>query len=163
MLIAGLVMIGFGISLLPIMLTSKSDLAQIKGTLRGAHIYITTAPGRYGNGGKKSELIFYLNGHLQKYALVEHIGGAYRNEEYEKILKGLQRADSISVWVRKREVDDYQPVVFQIDSDNKTLLDFKTVRRDKSPMTVFLLLTGLGSLFVYLWLVRRSGNKSKNA
>lgn len=142
---------GFGIYQLPTIWTFKSNLTQIKGTLRAADTYVTNVTDRRGHDSRKSELIFYLNGRQQKFYFAENIGDEWRDEKYEKILQGLKRADTVTVWVRKSEVDDYEPEVFQIDNKRTTLLDFETVRTDKSPMTTFMLLLGLGSITAFLW------------
>lgn len=142
---------GFGIYELPTIWTFKSNLTQIKGTLRAADTYVTNVTDRRGHDSRKSELIFYINGRQQKFYFVENIGDEWRDEKYEKILQGLKRADTVTVWVRKSEVDDYEPEVFQIDNERTTLLDFETVRTDKSPMTAFMLLLGLGSITAFLW------------
>lgn len=142
---------GFGIYQLPTILTFKSSLTQIKGTLRAADTYVTNVTDRRGHDSRKSELIFYINGRQQKFYFAENIGDECSNEKYEKILQGLKRAYTVTVWVRKSEVDEYEPEVFQIDNDNTTLLDFETVRTDKSPLTAFMLLLGLGSITAFLW------------
>jgi hypothetical protein len=151
LLIVGIMLTGFGIYQLPTILTSKSNLTQIKGTLRSAETYVTNVTDRRGHESRKSELIFYLNGRQQKYYFARNIGNEWRDEKYEKILQGLKRADTVTVWVRKSEVDDYEPEVFQIDNERTTLLDFETVRTDKNPITAFLLLLGLGCITAFLW------------
>ncbi|MFM6953249.1 MAG: hypothetical protein ACKOXR_08955 [Bacteroidota bacterium] len=142
---------GFGIYQFPTILTFKSSLTQIKGTLRAADTYVTNVTDRRGHDSRKSELVFYINGRQQKFYFAENIGDEWSNEKYEKILQGLKRSDTVKVWVRKSEVDEYEPEVFQIDNDNTTLLDFETVRTDKSPLTAFMLLLGLGSITAFLW------------
>ena len=142
---------GFGIYQLPTILIFKSSLTQIKGTLRTADTYVTNVTERQGHESRKSELIFYINGRQQKFYLAENIGDEWRDEKYEKILQGLKRADTVTVWVRKSEVNEYEPEVFQIDNERTTLLDFETVRTDESPITAFMLLLGLGSITAFLW------------
>lgn len=142
---------GFGIYQFPTILTFKSSLTQIKGTLRAADTYITNVTDRRGHDSRKSELIFYINGRQQKFYFAENIDDEWSNTKYEKILQGLKRSDTVTVWVRKSEVDEYEPEVFQIDNDNTTLLDFETVRTEKSPLTAFILLLGLGSITAFLW------------
>lgn len=151
LLIFGIMLTGFGIYQLPTIWTFKSSLTQIKGTLRNANTYVTNVTERQGHESRKSELIFYINGHQQKFYLAENIGDEWRDEKYEKILQGLKRADSVTVWVRKSEVNEYEPEVFQIDNERTTLLDFETVRTDESPITAFMLLLGLGSITAFLW------------
>jgi hypothetical protein len=144
-------LICFGIYQLPTIWTFKSNLTQIKGTLRSAETYVTNVKDSRGHESRKSELIFYINGRQQKYYFAENIGDKWRDDKHEKILQGLKRADTVTVWVRKSEVDEYEPEVFQIDNERTTLLDFETVRTDKSPMTVFLLILGVGSIILFLW------------
>ena len=151
LLIFGIMLTGFGIYQLPTIWTFKSSLTQIKGTLRAADTYVTNVTDSRGHDSRKSELIFYISGRQQKFYFAENIGDEWRDEKYEKILEGLKRADSVTVWVRKSEVDDYEPEVFQIDNERTTLLDFETVRTDKSPMTAFMLLLGLVSITAFLW------------
>lgn len=150
-MIVGIILTGFGIYQLPTIWTFKSNLRQIKGTLRTANTYITNVTDSRGHESRKSELIFYIHGRQQKFYLVENIGNEWRDEKYERILQGLQRADTVAVWVRKNDIDEYAPEIFQIDNERTTLLDFETVRTEKSPLTAFLLLSGLGSITAFLW------------
>jgi hypothetical protein len=151
LLIIGIMLTGFGIYQLPTIWTFKSNLTQIKGTLHSADTYVTNVTDRRGHESRKSELIFYINERQQKFYISESIGDKWRNDKHEKILQGLKRADTVTIWVRKSEIDEYEPKIFQIDSDNTTLLDFKRVRTENSPLTVFLLLLGLGSITAFLW------------
>jgi hypothetical protein len=152
LLIFGLILTGFGIYQLPTIWTTKSNLTQIRGTIRAADSYVKTVTDRRGHNSQKSELIFYLNRRKQKFYLAENIGDKFCNENFETILQGLKRADTVIVWVRKSEVDEYEPEVFQIDNERETLLDFETVRTNTSPLTAFMLLLGLGSIIAFLWL-----------
>lgn len=151
LLTVGLILTGFGIYQLPTIWTFKSNLTQIKGTLRAADTYVSNVTDRRGHDSRKSELIFYINGRQQKYYLAENIGDEWLDKKYENILQGLKRADTIIVWVKKSEVDEYEPEVFQIDNDRTTLLDFETVRTEKAPLIVFMLLLGIGSITASLW------------
>jgi hypothetical protein len=150
-LIFGIMLTSFGIYELQTIWTSKSSLTQIKGTLQAADTYVTNVTDRQGHSSRKSELIFYMNEHKRKYSFVENIGDSYVDEKYEKILSGLRRADTISVWVKKSEVDEYEPKVFQIDSDKTTLLDFESVQTENSTLAAFMLVLGLGSIAFYFW------------
>lgn len=152
LLIFGLFITGFGIYQFSTLLTFKSQLTEIKGVLSSADTYVTTVTERTrGTKSQKSELIFYISGRQQKFRLVENIGSKYRNEEFEKIRKGLNRADSISVWVKQKQLETYEPKIFQIDTDRKTILEFEKVRTKDSGLTLFLLFLGLSSLTFYFW------------
>jgi hypothetical protein len=111
---------------------------------------VTTGTNKYGNESRKSELIFYINGLQQKFYLTEGIGEKWRNEKYTKILRGLKGADSVTVWVKKSELNEYEPKVFQIDNEKGTLLDFETVQDDKKPMFGLILLLGFASITAFL-------------
>ena len=150
LLIFGIILTGFGLYQLPTILTFKSSLTQIRGTLRTADTYVTTVTDRRGHESRKSELIFYINGRQQKFYLAQNIGDKWRDEKYRKILKGLERADTVTVWVRESEIDEYEPQVFQIDNEKGTLLDFEMVRDRERPITAFVLLLGLGSIAAFI-------------
>ena len=152
LLIFGLLLTGLGLYQFSNLLTFKSQLTDIKGILSSAEVYVTTVTdGSRGTKSHKSELIFYLSGRQQKFSLVENIGNNYRNVEFEQLRKELRQTDSVAVWVKQREVDAYEPKVFQIDADQKTILEFEKVRTRDSWVTLFLLFLGLGSLTFYFW------------
>jgi hypothetical protein len=156
LLILGIVITIFAFSLLPTIWTSKSQLVQLKGTLRSANTYVSdvTNTDEYGvnHDSRKAELIFYLNEFKQKYYLTENIGNSYQDDKYEEILKGLNHVDTISVWVKKNEVTDWQPKVFEIDEDNLKLLDFKKVRLNESPLFILFSVLGIGCIAFYFWM-----------
>ena len=151
LLIFGIIITSFAIYQISTTWTFRSSLTKIKGTLRLADTYVTNVTDERGHGSRKSELIFYLDGRQQKFYFAENIGDDWSNKKYEKILKGLKQADVITVWVRKSEVDEYEPEVFRIDNDKTTLLDFNEIQIDKSPLSLFLLLLGLGSITMVIW------------
>jgi hypothetical protein len=152
LLIIGTILTILGIYELQDSFAIKSRLKGLKGTIRTADTYIETNTDRYGHSSQKSELIFYLNEYKKEFYMAHNIGDDYFDREYENILKQLKRADSIIVWVRPRDIKDYQPKVFQITSGNDVILDFDDLRTEKSPVTIFMLILGLGSivLFVYI-------------
>lgn len=150
LLIFGLLVTGFGIYQFSTSLTFKSQLSEIKGVLSSADTYVTTVTERRrGTKSQKSELIFYISGRQNKFRLVENIGNDYRNEEFENIKRDLRQADSITVLVKKTEIEAYEPKVFQIDTERKTILQFEKVRTKDSGITLFLLFLGIGSLTFY--------------
>ena len=151
LLMFGIVMIGLAAYQLPTIWISRS-LLPLQGTLRSADIYITRVTDRRGHESQVSELIFYLNGYAKKFYMAENIGNANSNDDYRRIVAGLRKADSVTVWIKKSEENEYQPKVFQIDQDERsTLLEFERVRMAESPMTAFLLVLGLVSIGFFLW------------
>jgi hypothetical protein len=152
LLIIGIMLTGFGFYQLPTVLTGKSSLSPLKGTIRAVDTYVTTVSDGEGHKSQKSELVFYLNEFRQKYYLSENIGDSYTNDKYETIRQGLRQTDSVTVWVKKNEISVYEPEVFQIESDNKIiLLEYESVISSQVPITIFLFFMGLGSIGVYLY------------
>jgi hypothetical protein len=151
LLILGVTLIGLSFYEQKSIWVFESSLTQIKGTLRAANIYITNHTNRRGHESRSSQLIFYLNGHQKKFQIKENIGDQWRNESFDKILKGLKRSDSVSVWVRKSEMDDYEPEIFRIANERNTLLNFETVRSAKRPIAAFLLFIGLSSVIAFFY------------
>ena len=129
----------------------KSNLVPFTGTLRTADIYTSTVSDRRGHKSQKTELIFYLNEFDKKFSLVENIGQDYYSKDYGTLLRNLNKADNITVWVRNSEKDDYEPKVFQIDRDELTILDFDTVKFKNRCATAFMLFMGLGSIVLFTW------------
>lgn len=127
----------------------KSRLTPITGTLKNAKTYIETVSDWRGNKSNKSELIFYLKEYKKKFYLSQNIGKNYIDKEYENILKDLTKVDSISIWVRPREIDDYEPKIFQITSGNKIILEFDDIRIEKSPVAIFTLIIGIGFILLF--------------
>lgn len=82
---------------------------------------------------------------------MENIGSNYSDEEYEIIKNELNRSDSVTVWVKKPEVGDWEPQVFQIETEKGIVLGFQTVRFKDRPLIVFLLLMGLGCVILPIY------------
>ncbi|MCE7056569.1 hypothetical protein LZF95_17935 [Algoriphagus sp. AGSA1] len=125
-------------------------MTEVKGVIQNANASIKTVTEKSrGTKSQKSELIFYLFEKDQKFTLVKNIGNEYKDEEYQRILKDLKKADSVSVWVKKSETNLYQPKIFQIDADNKTTLQFERVRTENGGLFLLLFFMGLSSLILY--------------
>ena len=124
----GVMLLVFAVQQLTTIWMPKSSLIPLKGTLQSCDIYVTpvSSTNRYGYEAKsqKAELIFYLNEHKKKFALMENIGSEYRDEDYEDIKGKLNRSDTITVWVKKSELDYWEQQIFQINTNRETVLDF---------------------------------------
>lgn len=152
LLIFGIMLTISGIYFLQDSMAIKSKLIELKGTIRSADTYTETNTDRNGHSSQKSELIFYLNEHKKKFYMAHNIGDEYFDKEYEGILKQINRADFISVWIRPRDTDDFQPKIFQITSGDNIILDFDNVKTENSAVTIFMLILGLGSIVLFLHL-----------
>ena len=163
----GVMSLVFAIQQLAIIWTPRSSLRAYRGTLQSSKSYVTTVSSRnnYGHETKshKAELIFYLHEHKRKFALMENIGSNYRNEEYDEIETELKHANSVTVWIKKSEIDYWEPQVFQIDTDRGTILDFQTVRFKNRPLTGFLLIMGLGCMIFPMYIFYPGTNHNKSA
>lgn len=147
----GVTLLVIAIQQLTVIWTTENSLIPLKGTLQSCNTYITPVSNtkRYGSkaNSQKAELIFYLNEHKKKFTLMENIGDDYSNEEYENINRKLNRSDSVTVWVKKSAVADWEPKVFKINTDSETILKLQTIRFKERPLALFLLLMGLVSIF----------------
>ena len=151
LLVVGLISAGLAISLLSTIWTPKSGLVKISGRLTGASTYVTTASDSRGNASQRSELVFFIEGYDQKYSLVENIGDQVTNVAHEEILRALRSAETVDVWLRKREAVAYAPKVFQIGTDRGIILAFEDVRTNDRPIAVFLFIAGLGSIGAFFY------------
>jgi hypothetical protein len=152
LLILGILLAGLGIYELQDSFVIKSRLVELSGTIRSADTYTESNTDRKGHSSQKGELIFYLNGHNKKFYMAHNIGDEYFDKEYENIAIQLKRADNVSVWVRGRDIDEYQPKIFQITSGDEVILDYDNVRTEKSALTMFMLIFGFGSILLFLYL-----------
>ena len=148
-------MLAFGITIIVMviyinydaLITSKNSLKQLKGTIDYCDISIeeVTSKGRFGtqNKSNKATLRFTLEEYQKLFQLRENISKSIVHPEYNRILISLKEADSVSVWINESHYQNYQPKVFQIDTDDKTVLEFQTVRSEHFGISIVLLFFGL--------------------
>jgi len=153
LLFAGILILSFGCYLLVNSFARKSDLVKINGTIRSAKTYIEKVEGRDGHKSQKSELIFYLNEHNKKFYFMRNIGSKYYDEEYEKIKRSLLNVDSVTVWVRSRNINDYEPKVFQISNNENVILSIEDVRTEASIPVISFVLLGFSAIIFSLSLI----------
>lgn len=134
----------------------RSDLVPVVGKLSSADVYITNVESR-GAQTRRSELVFFLAGKHQKFRLSENIGEEYRNPFYYKIQEGLSAARTVSVYIKKSELNAYEPKVYQIDTDRGTLVDFESTRTEHSTLAIFMLSMGVGCFAVFFYLRNKRG------
>ena len=150
LLLTGIVLIIFAIHQLITIWTPISSLVALRGTLQSCNTYVTTisSKGWYGYAAKsqKAELIFYLHEHKKKFVLAENIGSDYIHKEFNQIKDKLDRANSVNVWIKRSELEYWEPQVFQIEADKEKALDFQSVRFKNRPLTAFLLFMGIGCI-----------------
>lgn len=140
---------------IPDLLTTKSSLTALEGTIKSSKVYVenVSSRNRYGYEAKsrKANLIFYLNEYQKKFELSENIGQEYRSDEYNRLSKRLQNSNQATIWIKNSESNSWNPKVFQIDIDGETELEFESVRTEHGLIFILLLFLGLGSILFVLW------------
>lgn len=103
-LFGGLVFIAGARWLSEDMFVLQSNLIQVNGELRNAHIYISPVTNTYNryvithtSKSQKTELIFGIFGQNHNYILSENIGDNTRDEKFEKLKFELEKSNKISV------------------------------------------------------------------
>ncbi len=153
LLLLGVMCLGYAIFQLPTIWTFKSSLTPIRGTIQSAEIDTKTVTDRKGHESQVSEVVFYLNESKMKFRLSENIGADYTNEEHYKILRGLKKSASVTVWVKEKDLVKTEPEIFEIEKDNGyVLLGLETVKDEKRPFTAFLMFMGLGCIVFFFWI-----------
>jgi len=145
----------------PTIFTFQSSLKPVEGEL----IYVNnivenvSARSRYGYKAKsrKASLSFKITGANQIFRLHKNIGQNYYDEKFNKIESQLKKANTVSVWIKKSQIDDPEPKVFKIHANDNLVLAFKDVKTEHSWIFVFLLI--LGSLCTYIALRRKKKRK----
>ena len=150
LLLIGIMLTCFGLYQLQDNFVIKSRLTALKGTLRAADTYITTITYR-NHSSQKSELIFYLKEYNKKFYMSHNIGEDITDKNYDSILSQLRSSDSISVWIRPRDKESYQPKFFQLNNKEKTILDIQDVTTETGYLTLFSLFLGVAILLFYFY------------
>lgn len=151
LIILGILFIGMALfTELPRILTSKEDLTNVSGKLNTVTCIYENVQSNNGFKSIRATLTLYLKGCQKKFQLQENIGQRKFFEKYDRIKQGLQNSNQVTVWFNKSEHDDLKPEVLQIDADDSTLLQFKETSLQEEPFTIFLLITGFGSIIYSL-------------
>lgn len=139
---------------LPDLLTRKKSLMQVNGSVIYSNLVVEEVSNnsRFGlkSTSRRATLAFMLDGQSALFLLRENIGTDYEHPEYKKLLKRLRAAKQVVVWIKPSEEKIHTPKVFQIDIDNKTHLDFETIKCKNAWVFVFLITIGLLSVAVVL-------------
>jgi hypothetical protein len=157
LLLFGFLTLSFGLYLSSQSWVWRSDLVPVSGKLSSAEIYSTNVESR-GTRSRKSELIFFLVGIHQKFRFSQNIGEKYGNPFYYKIQEGLYAARTVTVYIRPSELQEYEPKVYQIDTDRGTLIDFESIRTEDSSLAILMLVLGVGSFVMFFYFRNKSFN-----
>ncbi len=130
------------------LITNKNSLTELKGTIRNSEVIVDNVSSRnrigYEAKSRRVTLYFSLNEHQKLFKLVENIGQDYSHDEYNRISNLLKKSQSVVVWINQNELESNQPKVFQIDVNERTILDFNTVKSEPSGIFIFTLFLGIG-------------------
>ncbi|PZX60213.1 hypothetical protein LV84_00484 [Algoriphagus ratkowskyi] len=149
--------IGFGIICLisalllnfQTMTTFKSSLERLDGTIFTSKVFIenVSTRGRFGHEDKsrRATLSFSLDEFAKQFILRENIGEEYSKQEYYRISDFLKNSESVTVWVNRNQMENFEPKVYQIDVNGQTILAFDDVKTENSGIFMFLLILGLVS------------------
>ncbi len=144
------------------MFVFRSDLTRIYGRLDTAYLNIATVSNtheRYGisntSYSQKATLAFSIRGHEQIYSIKKNIGDNYVDEDYNHILQGLEQANLVSVWIKKKDSLDTNPDTWQIYADETPLMTLKEAKEKDLPIVLFLFVLGALMLALILWVNRR--------
>ncbi len=132
------------------LMTTQNSLIALRGTIKSSEILVENVSfrGRFGieRKSKRATLYFSLYEHQKLFELVENIGQNIRHEKFERFSKSLTKSHSIAVWINKSDRDKFNPKVFQIDVNERTILDFETVKSRYNGIFVCMMLIGVGLL-----------------
>jgi len=122
--------------------TNKGSLTTLPGTIKDFNIRIDNVSSRnrmgYEAKSRRATLFFSLNEYSKIFKLSENIGQKYYHQDYNRIVNFLKNSRTISVWIKKSDLQSIEPKVFQIDANDQTVLDFQTVKNEYSGVIAFL-------------------------
>ena len=130
------------------LITTKKSLTELEGTIRNSEVIVENVSSRnrmgYEAKSRRATLYFSLNEYQKLFKIVENIGQDYSHFEYNQISNLLKKSQSVVVWINQNELESNQPKVFQIDVNDRTILDFSTVKSEHSGIFLFTLMFGIG-------------------
>ncbi|MEH0155408.1 hypothetical protein V6R21_14775 [Limibacter armeniacum] len=147
-LIIGLINIGIALFLgFDILFTTNNSLTSISGTIRNTEVdaELVTSKGTLGHEARshKATLSFSLNEYPKLFILSKNIGGDYSYPLYYQISRSLKNSSSVTVWVKKSDLEQVSPKVYQIAANGEVLLAFDYIKYEKLTVILFLFLIGI--------------------
>lgn len=131
------------------LITTKNSLTELKGTIQNSEVIVDKVSSRnrmgYEAKSRKATLYFRLNEYQKLFKLVENIGQDYSHFEYNRISRLMKKSQTVTVWINFNELESDQPKVFQIDVNERTILDFNTLKSEHKGIYIFILLIGIGT------------------
>lgn len=135
-------LIVFAFCTIPDIWISENDLLLVEGEVSSADYYITKSTDNRGHTSNISEVIFYLYNKEYQFLIRKNIGHEYHYEPHQKIQHQLHRSDSAKVWIKKSDINNYQPEIYRLSADNIELISIDDVKDKNRSDYFFLLIMG---------------------
>lgn len=118
----------------------RSELVRISGTLQSCKIEVN----RHDAKRHVSELSIYIKGILKKFTIRDGIGRDYESYDHIEMQRKLEQAGFVRVSIKANEYKEYFPEVFEVSTDETTLLDFDEVIEKRRTNALYTFVLGLG-------------------
>jgi hypothetical protein len=139
----------------PTIFTSKSSLISLEGTIKSANSLIETVSSTSKSGyeakSRKASLTFSLKEYDKEFYISENLGNVLtdvNNNGFENVAEYLENSDSVIVWIKKSDLNNLSPKVFQVDVDGKTEFEFEKIKSEFQYVFIFLLVIGVLCIYV---------------
>lgn len=126
--------------------TFKSDLIPLKGVLSSANVYHELKEGRRGSKSNVYELIFYIVPFDKKFTQKEAFDEYTHSQKYHHMKLSLEKVDSVTVWIRKDEMNEYDPEVYELYAGTLPLLTISDIKTENRWIFISMLVLGLAGL-----------------
>jgi hypothetical protein len=138
----------------PTLFTFNSSLILKAGEIKKIETYYTQVTDErllHDVKSNKSQLQLQVIGETQIFSLTKNIGYDHRNEKYEKIKKSLLDSKVVKVWIKKSQVEKWNPVIFKLENDDGIILyDIQDAKSEVYFLFPFMIILGLFSISVFL-------------
>ncbi|KAB1154248.1 hypothetical protein F7018_14860 [Tenacibaculum aiptasiae] len=142
----------------PTLFTQKKSLTVESGQVENIEIFYRRVSSR-GAKSTKSELFIKVKNDSRNYYLMENISQKRRNETFEIIKKKLTISGGVKIWIKKTDINEYEPTIFQI-SDNKGNILFNVNQAKSHSKTGFIItfLAGIFGVGVFVYQKKKNGH-----
>lgn len=136
----------------PTLLTSEASLIEQKGEViyvKASYIPVESRRVK----SIKARLAIRLENDPKFYRIYKNIGNDRSYKLYENIERRLEKSGKASIWIRKNELNEITPTVFQIATGKGNILfdidDVKSELRWLFPLSLFIGCVGIGVYIDY--------------
>lgn len=147
-MLSGNILICFAVMALSKLWVSENDLFLIKGQISSADYYITKNTDARGRPSNFSEVIFYLYSEDYKFVLKRNIDRHFHCDEHQNIQQRLRRSDSAKVWIKKSDINNYQPEIYGLYANNTELISIDEAKSEHRSEYFIYVIFGLIAIIV---------------